>query len=436
MAFARPAALASLLYAQHRDLLHSDNKKGSISSELDLPTSQFPSNPILAWRHQAQSLGGKSRKKRGLYPPPSFDFSDPHQIPLAMSQLAELVYFGVLPPKRAETIGRLSSWALHGLDAGEFAEDLAHLKRLAEAETAVPANGTVTEESQAAEEAIAWRRRVVDLAQKIQQGAEELKAKGALHDATLDSALVASLFTRMRRDIDSRFSPAQACREWARAVKHVFLLIRLHADAICPLLHAAAECAQLLNSTWVHMDLQPGSPDRLARLVDAHNRVLARVAVLEMVDLKYFGVAAVPRYLRDTLLGLDYQLLLTCRYLSASGLDDLGLDYEALVSQAQTEVSSLVSSARARGEMDLSEIARSIRDKEMTLWVQLTDLTGTMVMVFANFEQQVEKLEPSREHRRQRRKPTANCSRGPVSKSSSRSRRRSKPRSRASAPKK
>jgi hypothetical protein len=128
-------------------------------------------------RRQAQSQGGSQPKTKAALPALNFNFSDPRQIPQLASQLAELVYFGRLDRRRAETISRLAGRALGALEAGAFADELAQMKQVAEAEKSLPADLAASiEQSERAADDASFRRRVVELRRRLEQEQREAAA--------------------------------------------------------------------------------------------------------------------------------------------------------------------------------------------------------------------------------------------------------------------
>jgi hypothetical protein len=125
-------------------------------------------------RGQAQKLGGtRGRRKYSVLPPLTFHFYDPLKIPWELSALADRVYLGVISVERAIAIGRLSNWSLPALVAGAVAEDVAHVKQIADAEKVFAPDSNGANEFKQADEDASFRREVVELAKYLDQQEQE-----------------------------------------------------------------------------------------------------------------------------------------------------------------------------------------------------------------------------------------------------------------------
>lgn len=131
-------------------------------------------------RRASQSLGGqRSHRPRPAPPPLNFHFDDPATIAGTFSVVAELVYLGQLSAKRAGAIARLAAIALEALNASKVAQDLAHLKTIADAEKSFAPDENDAQKFKEAEEDAAYKRRVVELTRRLQQQ----KREGAANDS-------------------------------------------------------------------------------------------------------------------------------------------------------------------------------------------------------------------------------------------------------------
>lgn len=135
-------------------------------------------------RRAAQSQGGRaSRPSRLPLPPLNFHFDDPATIARALSVVADLVYLGQLSAKRAGAIARLAAMALDALDAGKNAEELAHVKQIADAEKIFAPDAT--NEFKEADENARFRQRVVELSRQLdRQQQEEEERRQQEHEET------------------------------------------------------------------------------------------------------------------------------------------------------------------------------------------------------------------------------------------------------------
>ena len=152
---------------------------------------------------------------------------------------------------------------------------------------------------------------------------------------------------------------------------------------------------------------------------------------MRLIENKYFRTAAVPQHTGALLVSLLIELVLTCRQISASGLEN---DSQSLVQQAQSELAPLESSAREAAEFDFGKAAQSICEKEVTLASRFMDLIGTSEGVFADWREQLDELErASQQNRRQTGKPKSKLQVGPKSKSKPKSKAKAKPKSKPKA---
>ncbi len=125
-------------------------------------------------RRAAQSQGGRARRPSRLpLPPLNFHFDDPATIARTLSVVAELVYLGQLSAKRAGAIARLAAIALDALDASKVAEEVAHVKAIAEAEKMFSPDSTDATKFKQAEEDASFRSQLVELSRQIEQQEQE-----------------------------------------------------------------------------------------------------------------------------------------------------------------------------------------------------------------------------------------------------------------------
>lgn len=133
-------------------------------------------------RLEAQTRGGSRPKKtRANLPPLQFNFEDPRKISSTLTKLAELVYTGGLDVKDALAIGRLAGLALAALDAGVFADEIARLKRRADAENAQPIENYETAGHEAVDPLFA------SLLENIERSKKEKHEQAACNEAPKDA---------------------------------------------------------------------------------------------------------------------------------------------------------------------------------------------------------------------------------------------------------
>jgi hypothetical protein len=251
-----------------------------------------------------------------------------------------------------------------------------------------------------------------------------------LHKGQMDAALLASLLARMKKDIDRRFHPSQAKGEYAGRLKQFLFLIHIYAAAMVPLLEAMAEGARLVTSTLTMVEFgKVGPRGRLAALVDAHNQLLLRLAIMEKILLKHSLIAAVPQGTLGALVGLQAHVLFTCRLLTEERMENIGLllDYETLMQQAEDDLERLESSAhQAAGKIKLGETARSICEKEVTMVSRYRDLADTTEGVITDLQQQLDTWESASRQNHRRTRPSTKLKDRPKSRPKKPVRRRNK----------